>query len=64
MALDSVLALQVLGMILNADLLLEADSENHAVKLGPGSSVWNGVGSIIGISVAAMALGAAMILPW
>ncbi|KAJ5590039.1 hypothetical protein N7450_004011 [Penicillium hetheringtonii] len=40
-----------------------ASTSNAAVKY-TGASTWQGFGSVIGISVAAMALGAAMILPW
>lgn len=41
-----------------------ATTSNAAGRAGARASVWDGVGSVLGISVAAMALGAAIILPW
>ncbi|KAJ5739914.1 hypothetical protein N7533_012698 [Penicillium manginii] len=38
-------------------------STNHAARLSPGSSSWGGLGSMLGISVAAMALGAVFLFP-
>jgi hypothetical protein len=40
-----------------------ASTSNAAVRLGSRSS-WEGLGAVVGISMAAMAVGAAMILPW
>jgi len=40
-----------------------ASTSNAAVRLVSRSS-WDGLGAVVGISTAAMALGAAMILPW
>lgn len=39
-------------------------STNDAVRLGRGLNAWDGFGAVLGISVAAMALGAAIVVPW
>lgn len=39
-------------------------STNDSVRLGRGLNAWDGFGAILGISVAAMALGAAIVVPW
>lgn len=39
-------------------------ASNAAGRISATASIWNGLGSIVGIWVAAFALGAAMILPW
>ncbi|KAJ5085175.1 hypothetical protein N7532_009946 [Penicillium argentinense] len=40
----------------------EAGPTNAAQRMTPGSSTWTGFGTVLGVSVAAMALGAAIIL--
>lgn len=40
-----------------------ASTSNAAVRLGPRGSSWNGLGAILGVSLGAAALGAAIILP-
>lgn len=37
---------------------------NAAVRLGWELNAWDGFGAVLGISVAAMALGAAIVVPW
>lgn len=37
---------------------------NAAGRLNPTGRAWDGLGAVLGVSLAAMALGAAIILPW
>ena len=41
-----------------------AFTSNAAVRVARGSTSWHGFGAVLGVSVAAMALGAAIILPF
>ncbi|KAJ5669391.1 hypothetical protein N7462_010461 [Penicillium macrosclerotiorum] len=41
-----------------------AATSNAARRLSPGASTWEGLGAVLGVSAAAMAVGAAIILPW
>lgn len=41
-----------------------ASTSNAAVRLAPRGSNWNGLGAVLGVSLAAAALGAAIILPF
>lgn len=52
---------RIVTMIHKKDDFDDAGPTNQAVRFTPGS-VWSGIGPVIGISVAAMGLGAAMIL--